>query len=939
MLETKELVKIYVPAKGVPVTALNKISLKFPEKGMVFLLGKSGSGKSTLLNVLGGLDTYEGGEIIIKGVSSKNFKQQHFDSYRNTYVGFIFQEYNVLDDFTVGANIALAIELQNRKAGDEEVNRILKEVDLEGFGARKPNELSGGQKQRVAIARALVKNPEIIMADEPTGALDSATGKQVLDTLKKLSANKLVIVVSHDREFAEQYADRIIELSDGVVIGDVELDQNTVPQAAAENDDALSFAGNTVTVPAGYHITEEDRAAINAYIDSLQNGDLTVSIAGKKAVGKRFVPTDASKIKVSDGSGFQLIKSKLPIKSAFKIGVSGLKYKKIRLVVTILLSCVAFGLFGLSDTFGSYNHVRTCTDSLMDTGVNYLSASKAKYIHGSGQNFWNEWDYSLSEKEIAELSKGTGVTMHGTYSPDDIGLDFSDSVGDLSEVNPGDFPLYNTYFGGGFVTINQTVLNEMDFRLLAGRLPDGSKDEIAVSEYVLEVFRKGGYFDGKSYKTLKDGSTEPDLQSVINANDLVGKTVKMDDKAYTITAVVDTGFDMERYNVLADVKEHQTTAQSLMYYFLYQEFNSALRESYTGMVMVGDGYVENLVKNRTPKAAITEGYMTFYSDNAGIDPYYLARLDDVKNEEIVWINGEKTTLGEKEVLISSDAIYFYDEDGSIQTDYKKLLQKNNNFTLNGREFANTKDWLEEDGYTVVGVIVTDRAEAFEDFNGVTVKPETEKKSGTGYNFTSTLVCADSLYNRFAEGNEYIYQLAIGKMPGTRDKVQKAVAFCYDETNDQKYPLQNAVTYDLDTVNEELKEFSKIFFYIGLFFAAFAGLMLANFIATSISYKKQEIGILRAIGSRSNDVFRIFFSESFVIAMINFVLSGIGVAAVTVAINSIIRYNVGFLVTILHFGIRQVLLLLAVSLLVALLASFVPVMRIASKKPIDAIRNR
>ena len=118
------------------------------------------------LNLLGGLDKYDEGEIIIKGVSSKDFKQSHFDSYRNTYVGFIFQEYNVLEEFSVGANIALAIELQGKKATDEEINRILKQVDLEGFGDRKPNELSGGQKQRVAIARALVKQPEIIMADE-----------------------------------------------------------------------------------------------------------------------------------------------------------------------------------------------------------------------------------------------------------------------------------------------------------------------------------------------------------------------------------------------------------------------------------------------------------------------------------------------------------------------------------------------------------------------------------------------------------------------------------------------------------------------------------------------------------------------------------------------------------------------------------------------------
>ena len=165
MIEAKNLMKVYKPKKGVPVHALNNVSVKLPDKGMVFILGKSGSGKSTLLNVLGGLDNVDSGEIVIKGVSAKDFKQAHYDSYRNTYVGFIFQEYNILEEFTVGANVALAIELQGRKPTSEEINSILKKVDLDGYGNRKPNELSGGQKQRVAIARALVKNPEIIMAD------------------------------------------------------------------------------------------------------------------------------------------------------------------------------------------------------------------------------------------------------------------------------------------------------------------------------------------------------------------------------------------------------------------------------------------------------------------------------------------------------------------------------------------------------------------------------------------------------------------------------------------------------------------------------------------------------------------------------------------------------------------------------------------------------
>lgn len=215
MLETRNLKKVYKTKKGVSVTALNDVSIKFPEKGLVFLLGKSGSGKSTLLNLLGGLDKYDEGEIIIKGVSSKDFKQSHFDSYRNTYVGFIFQEYNVLEEFSVGANIALAIELQGKKATDEEINRILKQVDLEGFGDRKPNELSGGQKQRVAIARALVGEPTILLADEPTGALDSKSGKEVLKLFRKLNdMGNTIVMITHDIEVAKA-AKRVVKIVDG----------------------------------------------------------------------------------------------------------------------------------------------------------------------------------------------------------------------------------------------------------------------------------------------------------------------------------------------------------------------------------------------------------------------------------------------------------------------------------------------------------------------------------------------------------------------------------------------------------------------------------------------------------------------------------------------------------------------------------------------------
>lgn len=222
MLELKNITKIYKSKKGVKTTALNNITLRFGNKGMVFVLGKSGSGKSTLLNIVGGLDKYNSGEIIINGKSSIKFKQHDFDAYRNTYVGFIFQEFNLLEEFSVHSNIALALQLQKKEPDKEKINNILKRVDLEGLGTRKPNELSGGQKQRVAIARALIKEPDIILADEPTGNLDSATSEQIFNLLKDLSKEKLVLVVSHDAESAKKYADRIVEFKDGIIISDVD---------------------------------------------------------------------------------------------------------------------------------------------------------------------------------------------------------------------------------------------------------------------------------------------------------------------------------------------------------------------------------------------------------------------------------------------------------------------------------------------------------------------------------------------------------------------------------------------------------------------------------------------------------------------------------------------------------------------------------------------
>ncbi len=220
MFQIKDLVKTYAPKKAEPVFALRGVTVDFGETGMVFILGKSGCGKSTLLHLMGGLDYPTAGEFVIDGKSSKNFTKEDYDNYRNTCVGFIFQEYNLLPEFTVYENLAIALLLQGKRAEKSVLREHLKRVGLELDEMRRPPQLSGGQKQRVAIARALIKDPRIIFADEPTGALDEKTGKDVLALLKSLSKDRLVIVVSHDAEFAHAFGDRVIEMADGLIVAD-----------------------------------------------------------------------------------------------------------------------------------------------------------------------------------------------------------------------------------------------------------------------------------------------------------------------------------------------------------------------------------------------------------------------------------------------------------------------------------------------------------------------------------------------------------------------------------------------------------------------------------------------------------------------------------------------------------------------------------------------
>ena len=272
MLKLENITKDYVSGDTI-VHALKGINIEFRESEFVSILGQSGCGKTTLLNIIGGLDRYTEGNLIINGKSTKKFKDRDWDAYRNYSVGFVFQSYNLISHQTILSNVELALTLSgvNKKERRERAIKALKDVGLEEQINKKPNQLSGGQMQRVAIARALVNNPDIILADEPTGALDTATSKQVMDILKQIAKDRLVIMVTHNSELAEKYSTRIIKILDGVITDDSNpFESNKKEEKNEENKKSTSIKFLTaLNLSLNNLMTKKGRTILTSFAGSI----------------------------------------------------------------------------------------------------------------------------------------------------------------------------------------------------------------------------------------------------------------------------------------------------------------------------------------------------------------------------------------------------------------------------------------------------------------------------------------------------------------------------------------------------------------------------------------------------------------------------------------------------------------------------------------------
>ena len=976
MLEVKDLVKIYKPKKGEPVRALDGVSLRFPQTGMVFILGKSGSGKSTLLNVCGGLDAPDGGEIVVKGRSSKHFSAADFDGYRNTLAGFVFQEYNILEEFTVEENVALALKLQGKADCRERVRDILAQVELEGFEKRRPATLSGGQKQRVAIARALVKDPAIIFADEPTGALDSDTGRQVLDLLHKLSRGKLVVVVSHDREFAEAYADRIIELKDGKVISD----------RCRQADGSFAAADEEGTAAEGIFSAADDAGSAAEVISA--------------AAGSPYAAAGAFSKTTQGAAENGFIRSKLPLPHAVRIGAGSMRAKPLRLAFTILLACIAFALFGMFSTLTFYDPAATAARTYLDAGYQTLRLEnnyRCTELTFIGTELTDSYERSrntgFSPQEIealrAEYGDGTAVYnfTDGEWADESFGIRNAGSAG-LSS-------LYTTELNG-FAELDEDAAAYWQQSLLTDTdLSSLGESDALVTAYTFAALQEAG---------LEDEAGEP--VALEKYDDIVGKTLAITaegggELSVTVRGVLDIAPPQEFSERLdaAPAAERAAVLEQLreeLSYGLYgslfvsADFYGAHRGDLTPShfsnngnyfcyplgdpleieaggetiggtqeicslpVPYGDTPAEISFFDGRTQAQLAEGEVVVnYSD---LRPM-VQKMQEAEIEAVAASGGETAAeearlsfKREDSILYTGEYfVYEYDENGEEISSQRRIALEEEVRAAVENVYALMEKY--EDTEYALDTQITLRSRSGTALGSYTLVGFTYGETAGGYptmymneaeclpivnaigsrNLASSI--EETAYVRPADVRYHAFVLpAPQSEAGMRALCSGAGQVNADDTF---FTISTPAEHDLQSIDNFIDMFGQVFLWIGVVMAVFSMLLLFNFISVSIAYKKREIGILRAIGARSADVFKIFYAESAIIAAACYLLAVIVCFAVCAALNALLAAEIG--VSAFVFGPLSWLVMLGIAALTSFAATYLPVRAAARKKPVESIR--
>ena len=851
MLELKKITKVYEVADS-KQKALNKIDIKFRQHEFVSILGPSGSGKTTLLNIIGGLDSYTSGDLIINGISTKEYSDRDWDTYRNHRIGFVFQSYNLIPHQTALQNVELALTLSG--IGKEERRKksiaVLKKVGLEKQMYKRPNQMSGGQMQRIAIARALVNDPDILLADEPTGALDSETSLQIMDLLSEIAKDRLVIMVTHNPELAVNYSTRIVKLLDGEITDDSNPfngeEEITEPKNKKKKTSKTSMNFKTAfSLSLNNLMTKKGRTFLTAFAGS-------IGIIGIALI-----------LSLSNGIQEYINKTEEETLSSYPLTISK---------ESVDMSAMLESLAGNQEV-EEYNDDKIYSVNIMG---DIFTSMTSEITKNNTKDFkeYLESDKTDIKDYVSDIQYTYNITMN-LYKND---------LDKITKVNPttvfdsigmntsGISSAYNSYLSNYNVfyeMLNNQELLEQQYDLVDGRWPT------KYNEVVLTVDKNNRISDYTLYSLgILD---QEELKEQFN-NMTTGKEVNFEKTSYTtdellnlsFKLVLNTDYYKKDYGIWVNMSNNEKYMQNLIEEaeeikivgIIKPNEEAVAGGSSYGMVGYTSELTEHLI-NKINEAEITKEQLANPEINVFTGTEFSTQtkfdINNLSKEQLAYIQ----SLSQEELAA-----------------YMQSYSENATSTY-------------EENLSLLGIV------NLEEPDGIKIYP---KDFDSKENITSII---DKYNEDKAEEEQITYSDIVGLM-------------------------MSSVSTIVNTISSVLIAFVAISLIV-------SSIMIAIITYISVIERTKEIGILRAIGASKKDISRVFNAETLIEGLSAGILGIVVTIILNIPINIIIK-NVVNISNISQLPVIGAIILIIISVLLTVIAGFIPA-KIASKKdPVEALRT-
>lgn len=897
MLQLKNIVKNYVTGENV-VQALKGVSINFRPNEFVSILGQSGCGKTTLLNIIGGLDQYTSGDLVIKGKSTKEYKDRDWDAYRNHSVGFVFQSYNLIMHQTVLQNVELALTLSGVSKSERRrrAKEVLEKVGLGNQLNKKPNQMSGGQMQRVAIARALINDPEILLADEPTGALDTETSVQIMELLKEIADDRLVIMVTHNPELAEKYSTRIIRLLDG------EVKDDSMPYS---DEEAAKETYEQVDHKSMKHRRMSYLTALNlSFNNLLTKKGRTILTAFAGSIGIIGI---ALILSLSDGFRNYIKNVEEDTLSTYPLEITDESIDMSSMMGLMMGNNMTSGEEHDLDKIYSNNFIGNYMNTMLgEVKVNDMISFKEYIENGDGKEIKDYtsdimYTYGIrinayksdTDKEIYQVNPATVM--------DSIGF------GSMSEMQQMGMASVNTTDVWSEMISNQELL-ESQYDVIAGRWPENYDEVVLVVSDYNEITDYELYALG--IRDIKE------LQDMMGAA-LKGESLTFDNTSYSYEELLGL-----TYKVIPSSDFYKYDESAGYYVDMSDDAGYMKKKIDNGMEIKIAGIVRPNEEATVHSINTTIGY----------------RHDLV---ERLMNMAEDSEIGKAQLENPDINVFTGYEFGTDLNEVAKEEAEQSSAEM--MQQMGIADMTEEEMYQYMASLPAEQLGAF-----MKALEESATSMSQGMSLSELKSAEDATYddNLIAMGIAYEKDPKVIRIYPIDFESKEKIIDIIDKYNDEMIASghdEKEITYT-DMVGTMMSSVSTIINAISYVLMAFvaislivSSIMIGIITYISVLERTKEIGILRSIGASKKDISRVFNAETIIVGFVAGVI-GIGVTMLlNFPINAVIKHFAD-LENVAKLPLYGAIILIVISVVLTMIAGLIP-SRVASRKdPVEALRS-